>query len=167
MDARAARLNVYIATLTDALAYLDLHCAVCLIFQGNRSRKCKNIHECPTAKSSAGFVPDYMNWASTIKYDIKGGRAICYKCHVPSIHDTLHAPFIAGSKEACVAHQTISVVAFSIFRSYKHKSPAQAYFKQDWDSNRDKFTKWLGAKPAEERSSNMVDLMLWYLERSN
>lgn len=164
MEARAAILSAYIATIRDALTYLDHHCGVCHVTLGDKTKNCKNIHNCPTAQAAKGFIPDYMGWCTTILYDTKGGRAICYYCHVPSIHDTLHTEFVKGSKEGCVLHEAISVVTFSIFNSVKIKAKAEVHFNQTWEQDRKKFTTWLGAKPAAGKTSNMIDLILWYLE---
>lgn len=127
MDARAATLRAYIATLTDVLAYFDLHCASCHIYTGNKNKNCKSIHECPIAKGMPGHIADYMNWVRTIKYDMKPSQ--CW--HSPSSN-------LINIRQMCKP------------TSSRH--------------GRGTFTKWIGAKPAEGRSSNMINLMLWYLD---
>lgn len=163
LAAREVLLQAYVDTLIAALTFFEYRCPVCHVIKGDKQGSCKTIHDCTIAKSWSSFIPDYMSWASTIKYNLAYASGICFKCHVPALHDRLHAPFERNTKDACVYHETIAVATFCIFKYDKVRAEAQTHFQQQWSKTTQKaFTLWLAAKPEEGRNSNMIDLFLWY-----
>lgn len=112
--------------------------------------------------SNQDFINNYKKWKNAIHFNSKL-VTVSFKCHVPSIHETIQKPYQRGSPEACVYPNIVPVVAYAIFAHQPVRVAAQAFFDTRW-SNLFELSKWITARPAPNRHANSIDLFLWYFD---
>ncbi|KAF8120683.1 hypothetical protein EV363DRAFT_1188559 [Boletus edulis] len=110
---------------------------------------------------------DYKAWRKQLKYG-KHHRKICYICHVPQISDELHPTFTKSKKGGaglvtCEYADIVAPLAFAIHYNPDMRGRAETYFGARWPTLMG-FTQWLMDIPKKDRQSNMIDLLLWYVE---
>ncbi|KAF7967200.1 hypothetical protein HWV62_35150 [Athelia sp. TMB] len=151
----------YIQDLKKALTHFTDRCGTCAVLKGETDAACPDVFECDHAKSLEGFIEEYKTWKKGIHYDSRKVKAVCYLCHVPSVHDTLHGPFEKGKRTGCIYGKCVPQITNAIFMCPKLKSSAEVHFNSRWN-HRTVFTEWLISPPHPGRHSNMIDLFLWY-----
>ena len=68
-----------------------------------------------------------------------------------------------GAKISCEYADIIAPLAFAIYHKATLLSHAQAHFGVRW-MGLVTFTDWLMGMPSRGRQSNLIDLLLWYIE---
>jgi hypothetical protein len=102
----------------------------------------------------------YKAWKASIQYHKHKG--ICWKCHVPTCGDELHAPLERG-KVLCDWPDVVMPLALTVFQRANIREAAQRYFGVVWQKI-DQFNNWLMKAPGAGHHSNGMDLVLWYVE---
>lgn len=148
-----------------ALQCLTYSCVFCTVMQGEaiaghdlHTCPCLDMHENPS--QSWGH---YLDWRKQLQYTRKH-KKICFMCHVPQINDALHPTFAkAKSGGPCEFADIIAPAAFGIFHNNKLRTGAMEHFGQEWPGITH-FTGWLIAPPNPGSYSNIIDLVLWYVD---
>ncbi|KAI6041171.1 hypothetical protein EDC04DRAFT_2893386 [Pisolithus marmoratus] len=143
-------------------------CCICLI-HGDPEQRDGAKHElrhCQTLEDrlQSNFAA-YKDWRQRLRY-CKHHGMICYICHVPQIHDSLHPTFSRAQKGKgveCKYADIVGPIAYSIFHDMSLRRRAEAYFGVEWARD-SVFADWLMDLPRDKSESNLIDLFLWYME---
>ena len=155
---RLTAANAFVDSMKAALLFFSNTCAYCKV-HGQTVKK-HSITACPLLQGSHhGAVGKYLGWKKLLKYNPNFHGPICYFCHVPQCHDTLHGVF--GSATDCEHPDVVAPVAYAIYHSGPLRSAAQEHFKSEWEDT-SHFLKWLIGRPVHDQGSNMTALLLWY-----
>ena len=152
--------------LQRGLRSLQQICCICLLHNPNACEDQHSIMQCPALKEHLNVTwTVYKEWRQRLQYR-KHHSKICYICHVPQINDTLHTMFTKATKGGRISCEYADIVAPLAFAIYHHtmlRSRAEAHFGARW-TGLVTFTDWLMGMPAKGRHSNLIDLLLWYVE---
>ncbi|KAG2063370.1 hypothetical protein BDR04DRAFT_1123305 [Suillus decipiens] len=139
----------------------DLGCTACISFGDRGGRPIHPITQCPSLERLGVSPGSYISWKSSIVYNNHHG-GICWKCHVPTCRDELHAPLEKG-KTSCDWPDVVMPLALMVFQQGHIREAAQKYFGVAWLSL-DQFNDWLMKAPSAGHHSKGMDLVLWYAE---
>ncbi|KAG6382208.1 hypothetical protein JVT61DRAFT_861 [Boletus reticuloceps] len=143
-------------------------CRICLVHKPDELIGLHDLYCCMTMENNLGVSwNDYKAWRKQLKYG-KHHLKICYVCHVPQITDELHPTFTKSKKGGsglvtCEYADIVAPLAFAIHHNPDMRGRAETYFGTRWPTLMG-FTQWLIGIPRKDRQSNMIDLLLWYVE---
>jgi len=138
----------------------DRGCALCFCMGNDKGRRGHTIHQCPSFRHVGMTWGEYKDWKMSIKY--KHHDTICWKCHVPTCSDEMHLPLVKGVMN-CEWPDTVTPLALGIFQQNDLREAAERYFGKTW-LHLEAFTMWLEKRPQVGHHSNIMDLLLWYVE---
>ncbi|KAG2743923.1 P-loop containing nucleoside triphosphate hydrolase protein [Suillus brevipes Sb2] len=138
----------------------DRGCPPCFAFGEQGGRSVHPIFQCPSLERLGVLWDMYKAWKASIQYHKHKG--ICWKCHVPTCGDELHAPLERG-KVLCDWPDVVMPLALTVFQCANIREAAQRYFGVVWQKI-DQFNNWLMKAPGAGHHSNGMDLVLWYVE---
>jgi hypothetical protein len=155
---RLTTANAFVDRMKAALLFFSNTCAYCKV-HGQTTNK-HAITTCPLLQGShQGAISKYLSWKKLLSYNPNHHGPICYFCHVPQCHDTLHSTF--GSADDCEHPDVVAPVAYAIYHSELLQLAAQEHFKLEW-GNLSQFVTWLNSRPVDGEGSNLTALLLWY-----
>ncbi|KAG1762154.1 P-loop containing nucleoside triphosphate hydrolase protein [Suillus occidentalis] len=139
----------------------DKGCTLCYA-SGYSQREVHKLGRCPSWEDIGCTLGKYFDWKKDIRYsDHKG---ICWKCHVPTCGDELHAPLVKEKgDDRCDWPDIVVPLALAIFLHTDLKEAAEKYFGVEW-ATMGEFTRWLVKPPGPGCHSKGMDLLLWYVE---
>jgi len=143
---RLTAANTFVDRMKAALLFFSNTCSYCKV-HGQTDKK-HAITACPLLRGShQGAISKYLAWKKLLTYDPNHHDSICYYCHVPQCHDTLHGTF--GSPDDCEHPDVVAPIAYAIYHSEMLRSAAEDHFKCEWD-NLNHFLKWSNGKPVDK-----------------
>ena len=150
-----------------ALQSLVGSCSLCAILTVGHTTSGPSLHalyHCPhlAGGGTCSTWNDYLEWRKLLRYSSKHHKKICFMCHVPQLHDSLHPTFIRADQrgQPCEFADIIAPATFGVYHSASLKEQAQRHFGCRW-TGLTMFAQWLMGRPKEGTESNLLELFLW------
>lgn len=170
---RDAKMDKLVEEVTECLAVLSGHCALCHISSASRTpiaKHARGVVGCPTMigllqrtnQDERRQKGDYIDWRKSLRYG--GGSGVCYKCHIPYLHDRVHTATSEGKSTCKTGHDDMvaSVVYWAYFTD-SYRCGAEGHFGTDWASD-EVFSGWLMMKEYGQELTNMIRMYMWVVK---
>ena len=152
--------DLYVQHFRTALNWFTGNCIFCKLAHST-DVPIHPLGQCPSLGSWTS-LGDFFDFSKAIRYSKIYKNAICYFCHVPAVHDRLHATFDSKGT-SCTHPNTLAAIALFVFERDTIKAAAANHFHCNWGSRPD-FIAWLCRAPSEGHYSRTSELFLWYVD---
>ncbi len=177
-EVRAARLGPLVAQVKAALDLFGGLCPLCRVSNPQRQPQRAHVNGvlgCPilaelealTVQHGRRMPVSYLDWMKKeVIYTQKNGCAVCYRCHIPYLHDMLHRAQQGRGNFNCEPQyqDVVASVVFWAFFTRLERIAAEAHFGHTWVDDA-RYALWLVRTERGESYTNMMRMFLFVVDR--
>lgn len=168
---RDALMEPLVQRVTQAVGIVSGHCAMCHLCTGEVvPTHAGGIIRCPsmlkllqdTEGEEFRQGGQYLDWKRKLEY-VKGSE-VCWRCHLPFLHDRVHQPKQGKIITCNPGHEDMVMpVVYWAYMNRDMRAKMMSKFHGQWVTDLD-YVRWLGAKGKKGGFTNVMEVFMWVVE---